>query len=69
MNYIHRMHLFQTCNYLVEKAASLRLWNATFGNNVIKEFAAARIFHDEIQLPASLDDFIQLHNVWVPDQL
>lgn len=62
------MHLLQPCDDLVEKAASLWLWNATFCNNVIKEFSTARVFHDEIQLAASFNDFIELDNVRVPDQ-
>jgi hypothetical protein len=66
---VHRMDLFDSSEDLMKKNTGLWLFQATFGHNIIKDFSARCVFHDQIQLPSRLNDLVQLHDVWMSDQL
>jgi hypothetical protein len=53
----------------MEKAASLRLRRSTICNNVVKQLATAGVLHDQVQLSRRLNDFVQLDDVRMPDEL
>jgi hypothetical protein len=69
MDYVHRMNLLHSCKNLVKEAACFRFLHPTIGHNVVEELTTTRIFHQEIQLPSGLNDLIQLHHVWMADEL
>jgi hypothetical protein len=69
VNYTHPVDLFQAGYDLMEKAASLSLSNASACDNVIEEFTATAILHDEIQLLRRLNDFVKLDDMWMLNQL
>jgi hypothetical protein len=66
---IHPMNFLHTFDYLPEEAACFLLWNAHTSDNVIEQFTACCVLHNQVQLPGGLYNFVQLHHVAVADQL
>ena len=63
------VQVLDSCQYLVEEAASLRVLQAPFLDNIVEELTARGILHNQEQLLACLNDFIELHNIWVAHDL
>ena len=63
------VQILDSCQNLVEEAASLRVLQAPFLDNVVEEFTTRGVLHNQEKLLACLDDFIELHNVWVAHDL
>lgn len=53
----------------MEKAACLFVWQALLLDDVVKQLAALHELHNEEQLALGLNDFVQLHNIGVSDNL
>ena len=53
----------------MEKLESLRLLNALILDDIIKEFAAIGILHNQVELLGRLYDLIKLDDVWMSNHL
>jgi hypothetical protein len=69
MDNVHEVDLIQPCYDLVEEPASLFLWHPATCHNVVEQFTTAAILHDQVELPRSFNDLIQLDHMWMPDEL
>ena len=50
----------------MQKSAGVLVLNSLFLHDVVEEFATWGVLHDEKQLSAGFDDFVELDNVGVP---
>lgn len=66
---VQLVDIFYASVDLLEKLACLVFLEPSVRHNVVKELSAARVLHDQVELLGGLDDFIELDNVGVPDQL
>ena len=69
MHDVQLVKVLDSCDYLMEKFKSLRLFDSLIFNNVIEQFTSIRILHDQVKLFGRLYDFIKLDYVWVSDHL
>ena len=56
MNDTKLMKVFNACYDLMEKFASLSLFDSLVLHNVVKELASTCILHDQVELLRSLDN-------------
>ena len=63
------MEVLHSSYNLMEKLESLRLLNALILDDIIKEFAAIGILHNQVELLGRLYDLIKLDDVWMSNHL
>ena len=63
------VEVLDACEDLMEESTCLSVLKAPLLDNVIKEFAARRVFHYQEKLFVRLNDFIELNNVRVSHYL
>lgn len=76
MNNIELMNVLNTTNDLLEYFAGFRLRDSAIMkgllfalNDIIEELSALHVFHDEKQLLWGFDDFVQLNDTRMTDEL
>ena len=67
MHYVLFVQILNSINDLLKESTSLSFSNSTLGYNVIKQFTATSVFHDQVELFLGFDYFIELDNILVPD--
>ena len=65
---VQRVDVINSCNDLLEEFASFLLWYSCLLDDVVKEFSATCVLHNEVQLPGCFNYFVQLHYVRMPDE-
>lgn len=63
------VNIFDACNKLCKYPDSFTLINAFILNDVVEEFPLLHVLHDQEQLFGRLDDFVELDDIWMPDEL
>jgi hypothetical protein len=71
---IEVVDIFHACDYLLEKFAGLRLFDASIADDEIKQLTTGCVLHDEIELLGSLDDLnskylVELDDLRMPNLL
>ena len=61
--------VLDTGDELLEEAARLLLCKVGFGSNVVEQFSVAAVLHDQEKALGCLDDFVQLNDGGVPNDL
>ena len=67
MHYIQFMQVFDSLNDLLEEFAGLWFFDTWVCDDVVEEFSAWCVLHDEVELLLRFDDFVQLNDVWMSD--
>jgi len=63
------VEILNTGNDLVEKLECLWLFNSLVFHDVVEKLTSIGILHDKVELFWCLDDFIELNDVWMSDEL
>lgn len=63
------VQVLNACENLVEKATGFLVGQSLLLNDQIKQFTIRHEFHNQEQLPRSLNNLVQLHNVRMSDNL
>ncbi len=69
MHDIQPAYVFNASYYLLEESACLLLFDSLDLDNVVEQLAATGIFHNKVEFFLGLNDFIELHNLWMPNDL
>jgi len=69
MHDIQTADVFDTSNNLLEKSAGLFLFDPLDLDDIVEKFTALGVFHDEVEFLLSLDDFIELNDLRMTDDL
>ena len=69
MDYVEPMDVFNTVDQLVVELAGFLLAQSLALYNVVEQLAALNELHHKEQVTRGLDDFVELDDVGVPDQL
>ena len=59
------VQVLNTCQNLVEETTGFTVLEPSLLDDVVKEFATARILHDEEELLRRFNYFVELHDIWV----
>ena len=69
VHYIEFVNVLDSIDYLLEEPASFLLLDSLVGNNVVEQFSAGGVLHNQKQLFRGFDDFVQLDDVYVSQKL
>ena len=69
MHNVELVDVVNPCYDLLEELGGLLFFQSGLANDVVEKLAAASILHYQIKLFWSLNNLIELDNVWVPDEL
>ena len=63
------VQVLNTTDDLLEELACFRLFQLLLLDDVVEKFASTDKLHDQEELLRCLNNFEELNDVWVPDQL
>ena len=69
MNDIKLVQILNARNYLMEKFKCMRFLDPLVLDDVVEQFTAICVLHNQVQLLGCFDDFVELNDVGVSDHL
>ncbi len=69
MNYVQAVEVVDSEDQLLEDGAGLSLWQFLAVDDVFEQLAALCVLHDQEELFGTFDDFVELDEVRMPDDL